>query len=83
MRKPQRHYISIPTVAAEFWLLHLNFAEVLWFIEILTLWTCAIYLPDYSLTVGRDTYLQDFGFESKAEIFVACKVAKCSEQESE
>ncbi|KAG5222817.1 hypothetical protein IMY05_C2077000200 [Salix suchowensis] len=71
-RKPQRHYISIPTVAAEFWLLQLNFAE-----------TCAIYLPDYSLTVGRDTYLQDSGFESKAEIFVACKVAKYPVQESE
>ncbi|KAJ6307600.1 hypothetical protein OIU76_017406 [Salix suchowensis] len=27
-RKPQRHYISIPTVAAEFWLLQLNFAEI-------------------------------------------------------
>lgn len=45
--------------------------------------TCAIYLPDYSLTVGCDTYLHDAGFESKVEILVACKVAKCSVQESE
>ncbi|KAG5227898.1 hypothetical protein IMY05_016G0041400 [Salix suchowensis] len=63
-RKPQRHYISIPTVAAEFWLLQLNFAEI----------------TRSQLVV---IHLQDSGFESKAEIFVACKVAKYSVQESE
>uniref|UniRef100_U5GTI8 Uncharacterized protein n=1 Tax=Populus trichocarpa TaxID=3694 RepID=U5GTI8_POPTR len=63
--KPQRHSTSFFTVAAEFWLLQLNFAEIT-----RSQFRC-------------DTYLHDAGFESKVEILVACKVAKCSVQESE